>query len=105
MKKLWNPGVHERPFPQKTFSPEEILAMPNVKALVEFANYDGPLRGLLERIIQATEGYLPDAVPKGLVIAWGLEAKRLMNVVYKLNGLEDRWEVLRTESSKEEKHG
>jgi hypothetical protein len=49
-------------------------------------DYDGPIRSLLERMLSTEPEYVTILMPK-----WKEEAKGIMNVVYKLNGLKQIW--------------
>ena len=99
-KTLQNPSAREKPLPKHYLTPKEIFDLPYEKSLTALADYDGPIRSLLERMISMLHNFPfpPDQfgaipIPKEITDGWLKEAKEIMNVVYKLNGLKDRWET------------
>lgn len=84
MRNLQKPSADKRPI--AFMSIEDVSKLPNKEAIVALADYDGPIRSLLERIIST---HADDA--HVLMDLWRKEAKGIMNVIYKLNGLKQRW--------------
>ena len=86
MKKLNNPPAHKRPIPKPWPTIQEILKLPYEESMTALLDYDGPIRSLLERMLSTEPEYVTILMPK-----WKEEAKGIMNVVYKLNGLKQIW--------------
>lgn len=85
-KTLQNPSADKRPVSSEYFDPKDIMKLGYEKAITALVDYDGPIRSLLERIISTEPQYAHI-----LMDDWRKEAKAIMNVVYKLNGLKQRW--------------
>lgn len=69
---------------------EEVLNAPSIEETIRgLVAYDGPLRPLLFRIITGSAG--GHHVPSQVAEEWGAEAKKIMNIIYKINNIKDRW--------------
>lgn len=82
---LKNPPATHRPLPKKFVAAEDLLAMSQADAVRAFADYDGPVRDLLNRMV--TFAGHEELVTKAVMERWMNRVMALLNVIYKMNGV------------------
>lgn len=76
--------------PKNYVSAEDLLKKPEPEAIRALADYDGPVKELLERIIMMSDA---EFVPKAVLERWCRRAMAIMNVIYKVNGVKTSYLV------------